>query len=102
MLEDNQSQGDHSYECPSQECHNRVERIDRILSGKVSWRMLIVMSMITSATISFFIDNKLCAIENSTIAIAILEERTSNIKKIVKEGVREAYKEILKEGKMGR
>lgn len=87
---------DKLYTCPVSECHDRVGRMDKAIKGKVSWSTLLIIFTIVSGILGLFIDNKLNAIDNNSKAIIILEERSKDIKDVIKVSVKEAMTEFYK------
>jgi len=89
-------------ECPVADCHDRVDRIDKRIDGKVSWRILVITVTILTGTFGIFLENKVESIELNSKAIAVLEERSRSIKETVKSGVREVFEELKNErGSLG-
>ena len=80
------------------EISTRILRVEECMRKKISWKSFLILLSIFGGIFSIFVENRLDTIEVNSKAIGVLEERTSNIKGVVKEGVREVLLEMQSSG----
>jgi len=102
--------GKYEDKCALQDCH-RIDILTKELKTKVSWKTVSIATLILTIAFKFylnFLETKVLTVENNSIAIGILSEKTLNLNErfdyYIKHqldinDIKTAVKEVLNENK---